>query len=58
MPDKAPIKFFACQASMHLAEKIAKSYGMELGKSSVIAISATENSNPVLKNLSEDALFL
>jgi ribose-phosphate pyrophosphokinase len=42
MPDKAPIKFFACQASMHLAEKIARSYGMELGKSSVIQFSDGE----------------
>ncbi len=36
MPDKAPIKFFSGKASMYLADKIAKSYGMELGKSSII----------------------
>jgi ribose-phosphate pyrophosphokinase len=42
MPEKAPIKFFACQASLQLAERIAKSYGMELGKSSVINFSDGE----------------
>jgi ribose-phosphate pyrophosphokinase len=39
---KAPIKFFAGKASLHLAEKIAKSYGMELGKSSVTEFSDGE----------------
>jgi ribose-phosphate pyrophosphokinase len=42
MPNKAPIKFFAGKASMHLAEKIASSYGMELGKSSVTQFSDGE----------------
>ncbi|MGF1584971.1 MAG: ribose-phosphate diphosphokinase [Bacteroidales bacterium] len=42
MPNKAPIKFFAGKASMHLAEKIASSYGMELGKSSVTEFSDGE----------------
>ncbi len=35
MSGKPPIKFFACESSTYLAEKIAHSYGMELGKSSV-----------------------
>jgi ribose-phosphate pyrophosphokinase len=39
---KPPIKFFAGKASQHLAEKIAKSYGMELGKSSVTQFSDGE----------------
>jgi ribose-phosphate pyrophosphokinase len=42
MPDKAPIKFFSGKASMHLAGKIASSYGIELGKSSVIHFSDGE----------------
>ncbi len=42
MPDKAPIKFFSGKSSMYLAGKIAKSYGMELGKSSVIQFSDGE----------------
>ncbi len=42
MPDKAPIKFFSGQASMYLADKIARSYGMELGKSSVTQFSDGE----------------
>ncbi len=42
MPHKAPIKFFSGKASMYLADKIAKCYGMELGKSSVIQFSDGE----------------
>lgn len=42
MPEKAPIKFFAGQSSMYLADKIARSYGMELGKSSVTQFSDGE----------------
>ena len=42
MPDKAPIKFFSGKASLYLAEKIARSYGQELGKSSVIQFSDGE----------------
>ncbi len=42
MPDKAPIKFFSGRESVYLAEKIAKSYGMELGKSSVLQFSDGE----------------
>jgi ribose-phosphate pyrophosphokinase len=42
MPNKAPIKFFAGKASIQLAEKIARSYGMELGKSSVTMFSDGE----------------
>lgn len=42
MPEKAPIKFFSGQASMYLADKIATSYGQELGKSSVIQFSDGE----------------
>lgn len=42
MPDKAPIKFFSGQASMYLADKVARSYGVDLGKSSVIQFSDGE----------------
>ncbi len=42
MPDKAPIKFFSGKSSMYLADKIAKGYGMELGKSSVVQFSDGE----------------
>ena len=42
MPDKAPIKFFSGEASLYLASKIARNYGRELGKSSVIKFSDGE----------------
>ena len=42
MPDKAPIKFFSGEASEYLADKIARSYGMKLGKSSVAKFSDGE----------------
>ncbi|MFP4365971.1 MAG: ribose-phosphate pyrophosphokinase [Bacteroidales bacterium] len=42
MPDKAPIKFFSGKESTYLADKIARNYGMELGKSSVTKFSDGE----------------
>jgi ribose-phosphate pyrophosphokinase len=42
MKIKAPIKFFAGRASTNLAEKIAKSYGSEIGKTSVLEFSDGE----------------
>jgi ribose-phosphate pyrophosphokinase len=42
MNNKAPIKFFSGKESRYLAEKIARSYGVELGKSSVIEFSDGE----------------
>ncbi|MBN1159294.1 MAG: ribose-phosphate pyrophosphokinase [Bacteroidales bacterium] len=42
MKIKAPIKFFAGRASYYLAEKITKSYGTELGKTSVLEYSDGE----------------
>lgn len=39
---KSPIKFFAGRESKYLAEKIAKSFGTELGKSSVTVFSDGE----------------
>jgi ribose-phosphate pyrophosphokinase len=42
MPDKAPIKFFSGKESLYLSDKIARSYGMELGKSSLIQFSDGE----------------
>ena len=36
------LKFFACRESRHLAERIAKSYGTELGDSSVLEFSDGE----------------
>jgi ribose-phosphate pyrophosphokinase len=42
MPDKAPIKFFSGKESRYLADKITRSYGVELGKSSIIRFSDGE----------------
>ncbi|MBN2481819.1 MAG: ribose-phosphate pyrophosphokinase [Bacteroidales bacterium] len=42
MKIKAPIKFFAGRASHYLAEKITKSYGTELGRTSVLEYSDGE----------------
>ena len=42
MKIKAPIKFFSGRASHYLAEKITKSYGTELGKTSVLEFSDGE----------------
>ncbi len=42
MSHKAPIKFFSGKASLYLADKIARNYGQELGKSSVIQFSDGE----------------
>jgi ribose-phosphate pyrophosphokinase len=42
MKSTSPIKFFTCRNSRYLAEKIAKSYGIELGKSSVLEFSDGE----------------
>lgn len=42
MKAKAPIKFFTGRASTYLAEKIAKSFGVELGKNSVLEFSDGE----------------
>ena len=38
----SPIKIFSCSASTYLAEEIAKSYGVPLGKSSVLRFSDGE----------------
>lgn len=35
MYGKAPLKVFSCRSSMSLAQKIANSLGIEVGKSSV-----------------------
>lgn len=42
MKIKAPIKFFSGRTSYYLAEKIAKSYGTELGETSVLEFSDGE----------------
>jgi len=42
MKIKAPIKFFSGRASHYLADKITKSYGTELGKTSVLEFSDGE----------------
>ena len=42
MPNKAPIKFFSCEQSLYLADKIAHSYGIDLGRSSVTKFSDGE----------------
>jgi ribose-phosphate pyrophosphokinase len=42
MKIKAPIKFFAGRATTNLADKIAKSYGSEIGKTSVLEFSDGE----------------
>ncbi|RLD95671.1 MAG: ribose-phosphate pyrophosphokinase, partial [Bacteroidetes bacterium] len=42
MSSNAPIKFFTARASTYLAEKIAKSFGTELGRTSVFQFSDGE----------------
>jgi ribose-phosphate pyrophosphokinase len=42
MPSNTPIKFFTARASTYLAEKIAKSFGTELGRTSVYQFSDGE----------------
>lgn len=42
MKIKAPVKFFAGRASTYLAEKITKSFGTELGRTSVLEFSDGE----------------
>jgi len=43
MPENtSPIKFFACTESLQLAEKIVKSYGSTLGKSTLLRFSDGE----------------
>ena len=42
MKNKAPIKFFAGRATTYLARKIIKSFGAELGKTSVLEFSDGE----------------
>ncbi len=42
MTKTAPLKFFAGRGSRHLAEKIAKSFGIELGKTTVLEFSDGE----------------
>ena len=42
MYGNAPMKIFSCRSSFHLAEKIAKELGLELGKSSVTEFSDGE----------------
>lgn len=42
MPDKSPIKFFSGSSSRYLAEKIANSFGTEIGKSSLTIFSDGE----------------
>ncbi|MFZ5940767.1 MAG: ribose-phosphate pyrophosphokinase [Bacteroidota bacterium] len=42
MSEAAPIKFFSGRASMYLAEKIAQSYGVPLGRTSVYQFSDGE----------------
>jgi len=42
MYGNAPLKIFSCRSSIHLAEKIAKELGLELGRSSVTKFSDGE----------------
>jgi ribose-phosphate pyrophosphokinase len=42
MPNQAPIKFFSGEQSLYLADKIAQSYGIDLGRSSVTKFSDGE----------------
>ncbi len=42
MSSNTPIKFFTARASTYLAEKIAKSFGTELGRTSVFQFSDGE----------------
>jgi len=58
MKIKAPIKFFAGRASAYLAEKIAKSYGTELGSTSVLEFSDGEFQPAYLESVRGCIVFI
>ncbi len=58
MKIKAPIKFFAGRASVYLAEKIAKSYGTELGSTSVLEFSDGEFQPAYLESVRGCIVFI
>jgi ribose-phosphate pyrophosphokinase len=58
MKIKAPIKFFAGRASTYLAEKIAKSYGTELGSTSVLEFSDGEFQPAYLESVRGCIVFI
>jgi ribose-phosphate pyrophosphokinase len=58
MKIKAPIKFFAGRSSAYLAEKIAKSYGTELGATSVLEFSDGEFQPAYLESVRGCIVFI
>ncbi len=58
MKIKAPIKFFAGRSSYYLAEKIAKSYGTELGETSVLEFSDGEFQPAYLESVRGCIVFI
>lgn len=58
MKIKAPIKFFAGRSSTYLAEKIAKSYGTELGATSVLEFSDGEFQPAYLESVRGCIVFI
>jgi ribose-phosphate pyrophosphokinase len=58
MKIKAPIKFFSGRASAYLAEKIAKSYGTELGSTSVLEFSDGEFQPAYLESVRGCIVFI
>ncbi|MBN1599449.1 MAG: ribose-phosphate pyrophosphokinase [Bacteroidales bacterium] len=58
MKIKAPIKFFAGRASKYLAEKIAKSFGTELGETSVLEFSDGEFQPAYLESVRGCIVFI
>jgi ribose-phosphate pyrophosphokinase len=58
MKIKAPIKFFAGRSSIYLAEKIAKSYGTELGATSVLEFSDGEFQPAYLESVRGCIVFI
>ncbi len=58
MKIKAPIKFFSGRTSYYLAEKIAKSYGTELGETSVLEFSDGEFQPAYLESVRGCIVFI
>lgn len=58
MSHRSPIKFFAGTASVYLAEKIAKSFGTELGATSVLRFSDGEFQPSYLESVRGCTVFI
>ncbi len=58
MKNNAPIKFFSGRASNYLAEKIAKSFGADLGKTSVLEFSDGEFQPAYMESVRGNIVFI